>query len=64
MQCNCTEYATKTRIEPTEATGINCLSLYLICDVHEFLAFVATSDEIRLMAFYLNPDVIDVSLNI
>jgi len=38
------------------------LSLYLICAEYEIEAFDATSDEIRLMAFYLNPDFIDVSL--
>jgi len=38
------------------------LSLYLIGVEYEFEAFEATSDEIRLMAFYLNPDFIDVRL--
>jgi len=38
------------------------LSLYLICAEYEIEAFDATSDEIRLMAFYINPDFIDVSL--
>jgi len=38
------------------------LSLYLICVEYEFEAFDATRNEIRLMAFYLNPDFIDVSL--
>ena len=38
------------------------LSLYLICAEYEFETFDATSDKIRLMAFYLNPDFIDVSL--
>jgi len=38
------------------------LSLYLICAEYEIEAFYVTSDEIRLMAFYLNPDFIDVSL--
>ena len=38
------------------------LSLYLICADYEFEAFDATSDEIRLMAFYLNPNFIDVNL--
>ena len=38
------------------------LSLYLICVEYELEAFDATSNEIRLMAFYLNPDFIDVSL--
>jgi len=40
------------------------MSLYLIGVEYEFEAFHATSDEIRLMAFYLNPDFIDVSLKI
>jgi len=38
------------------------LSLYLICVEYEFEAFDATSDEIRLMTFYLNPNIIVVSL--
>jgi len=38
------------------------LSLYRICAEYEFEACDATSDEISLMAFYLNPDFIDVSL--
>ena len=38
------------------------LSLYLICVEYEFEALDATSNEMRLMAFYLNPDFIDVSL--
>jgi len=38
------------------------LPLYLICAEYECEAFNATSDEIRLMAFYLNPDFINVSL--
>ena len=56
------EYATKTRIEPTEPTGI--YSFVLMCSEYEIEAFDATSDEIRLMVFYLNPDIIDVSLKI
>jgi len=60
MQRICAEYATKTRIEPTEPTGI--YSFVLICAEYEIEAFDATSDEIRLMVFYLNPDFIDVSL--
>ena len=64
MQRNFTEYATETRIETTEATGIYCFVLCLICAEYEFEAFDAASDEIRLMAFYLNPDFIDVSLKI
>jgi len=38
------------------------LSLYFICAEYNFEAFDATSEEIRLMAFYLNSDFIDVSL--
>jgi len=38
------------------------LPLYLICAEYEFEALDASSDEIRLMAFYLYPDFIDVSL--
>ena len=55
------EYGTKTRIEPTEATGIYSF-LFLICAEYEFEIFGATINEIRLMAFYLNPGIIDVSL--
>jgi len=40
------------------------LSLYLICAEYEFEAFDAASDEIRLMAFYLNRDFKDVSRKI
>ena len=60
MQRIYTEYATKSRIEPTEPTGV--YSFVLICAEYEIKAFDATSDEIRLMVFYLNPDFIDVSL--
>jgi hypothetical protein len=38
------------------------LCLYLICAEYEFETFGSTSDQIRLMAFYLHTDVIDVSL--
>ena len=37
------------------------LCLYLICAEYEFETFGSTSDQIRLMAFYLHTDVIDVS---
>jgi len=40
------------------------LCLYLICSEYEFETFGATSYEIRLMAFYLNPDLINFSLEI
>ena len=62
MQRNFTEYATETRIETTEATGIYSFVLYLICAEYEFEAFDATSEEICLMAFYLNQDFIDFGL--
>jgi len=38
------------------------LCLFLICAEYELETFGATSDEIRLMASYLNPDFIVVSL--
>jgi len=38
------------------------LSLYFICAEYEIEAFDATCDEIRLMVFYLNPDLTDISL--
>jgi len=38
------------------------LCLYLICAEYEFETFRSTSDQIRLMAFYLLTDVIDVGL--
>ena len=38
------------------------LYLYLICAEYEFETFRSTSDQIRLMAFYLHTDVIDVGL--
>jgi len=38
------------------------LSLYLTCAEYDWEAFDATSDEIRLMALYLNPDFKKVSL--
>jgi len=34
------------------------LRLFLICAEYELVTFGATIDEIRLMAFYLNPDFI------
>ena len=36
------------------------LCLYVICAEYEFETFGSTSDQIRLMAFYLHTDVIDV----
>jgi len=38
------------------------LCLFLICAGYEIETFGATCAEIRLMAFYLNPNFIDVSL--
>ena len=40
------------------------LCLFLKCAEFELETFGATSDEIRLLSFYLNPDFIDVSLKI
>ena len=38
------------------------LCLFLKCDEFELETFGATSDEIRLLAFYQNPYFIDISL--
>ena len=38
------------------------MCLYLICAEYEFETFGSTGDEIRLMAFCLHTDVIDVGL--
>jgi len=38
------------------------LCLYIMCAEYGFKTFGATRVEIRLMSFYLNQDVIDVSL--
>ena len=62
IQRSYTEYGTKTIIEPTEVIGIYSLCLYILCADYEFETFGATSDQIRLMALYPNPDVIRVSL--
>ena len=62
MHRSCTEYGTRTRIETTEATGIySFVFISYMCE-YEFKTFGATRVEIRLMSLYLNPDVIDVSL--
>ena len=62
MQRRYTEYGTKTRIEPNEATGIySFVFMPYMCE-YEFETFGSTSDQIRLMAFYLHTEVIDVGL--
>ena len=53
---------TKTRIEPTEKNWYLFFCVYFLCAEYELETFGATSADIRLMAFYLNPDFIDVSL--
>jgi len=50
-----TEYGTETRIEPTEPIGIYSF-VFLIFTEYELETFGATSDERRLMEFYLNPE--------
>jgi len=40
---------------------VSCL--YLICADYEFETFGSTSDQIRLMAFYLHTDVIDETIH-
>jgi len=62
MQRSCTDYGTRTRIESTEATGIySFVFISYMCE-YEFKTFGATRVEIILMSLYLNPDVIDRSL--
>jgi len=41
---------------------LNLLKQQVFIAEYEFEAFDAASDEIRLMAFYVNPDFLDVSL--
>jgi len=62
MQRSYTEYGIETRIELPEANGIYSFCWYLTCAEYEFETFGATSDRMRLMAFCLNADNIDVSL--
>jgi len=56
MQRIYTEYGTKTTNEPTEATGIYSFEFISYTCWIRVRTFGATSDEIRLKAFYLNPD--------
>jgi hypothetical protein len=57
-----TEYGTKTKTEPTEASGIYSFVFISYMCRYEFETFGATSDKIRLKAFYLNPDFTAVRL--
>ena len=60
MQRRYTVYGTKPRIELMKQLEFILLCLYLICAEYEFETFGSTSDQIRLMAFYLHTDVMDV----
>ena len=62
MQRIYTEYGTKTRTEPTEASGIHSFVFISLMCRYEFETLGATSDEMRLKAFYLDTDFIVVSL--
>ena len=62
MQRRYTEYGTKLELKLMKQLVFILLCLYLICAEYEFETFGSTSDQIRLMAFYLNTDVIDVGL--
>jgi len=64
MQRNYTEYGTKLELNLLNQLVSLLLFLYLICAEYEFETFGATRDQICLMAFYLNPYAIDVSLEI
>jgi len=57
-----TEYVTKTRIEPIEATGIySFVFIPYMCWIWG-RKFGSTSDQVRWMAFYLHTDVIDETI--
>jgi len=62
MQRRCTQYGIKLELNLMKQLVFILLCLYLICAEYEFETFGYTSDQIRLMAFYLHTDVIDVSL--
>ena len=52
----------KLELNPMKQLVFILLCLYLICAEYEFETFGSTSDQIRLMVFYLHTDVIDVGL--
>ena len=62
MQRMNNEYGTNTTIEPTETTGIHSFVFISLMCRYEFETLGATSDEMRLKAFYLDTDFIVVSL--
>jgi len=62
MQRRYTEYGIKLELKLMKQLVFILLCLYLICAEYEFETFGCTSDQIRLMAFYLHTDVKDVSL--
>jgi len=57
-----TEYGTKTRMNLLKQLVFILLCLYLICPEYVFESFGSTSDQMRLMAFYLHTDVIDETI--
>jgi hypothetical protein len=62
LQRSCTELGTKTRIAPTEATGVYSFDIYLVCAEYELETLNVTSIENRLMAFCIKPKCLVVSL--
>ena len=62
MQRRYTEYGIKLELNLMKQLVFILLCLYLICAEYEFGTFGSTSDQIRLMAFYIHTGVIDVSL--
>ena len=57
-----TEYGNKLELNLMKQLVFILLCLYLICAEYEFETNGSTSDQIRLMAFYLHTDVKDVGL--
>jgi len=66
MRTTCTVAIQNMGLKPelnlTKQLVFILLCLFIICADNEFETFGSTSDQIRLMAFYLHTDVIDVSL--
>ena len=62
MQRRYTEYGIKLELKLMKHLLFILLCLYFICAEYEFETFGSTSDEIRLMAFYVHTDVIDIGV--
>jgi hypothetical protein len=52
----CSEYGAKSRIAPTETTGVYSFVLHLVCAVYGLKTLGVTSVEIGLKLLYLKPN--------